>query len=309
MRNMEVSSMKRTAAFIIIICIMLCGCGENVLSENSETIQNNNSEIVAPSEVVNSVDDSASTFESDIEYIETKEEYTEIMKDIYSEIKEAASTLGTEKTEVLFNKIPWGSNFEVAESKMKQIDGYTQSVIFKGVVFTTEYFLCGYSKNNHESEEFSDIGGITLTSFDNMNVAGYSVSDCRMCFVGILKDGENVLSDKDSMLYAAYYKIESNNTKNTKEDIKTKISSIYGEPDNTREIEPYENAQTTNEYIYWYGANNTVLVLSSDNSGRITISYVWLDGEELLNAALDNAEKNQSESQDGVYGNGDTSGL
>lgn len=300
---------KNTAAFILTICIILCGCGENVLLDSSENIQNNSSEIVNSSEVIKDVGDLSNQSESDVKHIETKEEYIETMKDIYLEIKEAASTIGTEKPEILFNEIPWGANFETSESQMKQVDGYKKSAIFNGVVFTTEYFLCGDSKNNKESKDFSEIGGITLTSFDNMNVAGYSISDCRMCFVGKLQNGNNIFSDKDSALYAAYYRIESENIDYVKEDLKTKISSIYGEPDSIKEIEPYENATFTAEYVYWYGANDTVLVLSSTQGGWITISYVWLGGEELLNAALDNAESAQSERENDIYGNGDTSGL
>ena len=135
------------------------------------------------------------------------------------------------------------------------------------------------------------------------------MSDCAMYFVGIAKDGTYILSDEDSILYAACYRIESTNIETAKEDLKTKISSVYGDPDSTREIEPYANAPITEEYIYWYGANDTVLVLSSDEGGIITISYVWLGGEELLKNALDSTENAQSEIEEGIYGYGNTSGL
>lgn len=303
-------TMKRMIVCIMIICAILCGCGKEMPLNDSETNKNEtiqsgdvleNTEASTNQEVENSVE----IPESNIEHAET---YTKKMETIYSEAKSEAATMGAEKTEILFNEIPWGSNFETAESKMQQIDGYSKSRLFKGIVRTLEYFLCGDFTNNHGDKSFAEIGGLAKASSENLIVAGYNILECRMYFSGIIKDDKNVLSDEDSVLYAAGYIIEASNTESTKEDLKTKISSIYGEPNNTRDIELYD-VSTTQEYIYWYGANDTVLVLTADGGGWIYLSYVWLGGEELLNAALDNAESAQSESENDVYGNGDTSGL
>lgn len=307
--------MKRASIYIIVLCALLCGCKGNSLSEDiepneTETIQSNYSEEEKYSESkTEEAADSMEESESDEKYIETDEEYIERLNSIYSEIKEDISVLGNKKTEILFNEIPWKSNFTQSEEKMKKNDGYKNGAIFKGVIHSPYYFLCGNGKKNYEGSDYSEIGGITRTVFDEMKIAGYNVSDCAMCFVGIEKNGVYILSDEDSILYAACYTIESTNVKTTKEDLKIKISSIYGDPDKTMEIEPYANAPITEEFIYWYGANDTVLVLSSDEGGRITLSYVWLGGEELLKNALDSVENAQSESEEGIYGDGNTNGL
>ena len=307
--------MKRISIYIIVLCILLCGCKSNSSSEDiepneTETTQSNYSEEEKYSESnTEEAADSMEETENTEKYIETDEEYIEKLNSIYSEIKDEISVLGNKKTEILFNEIPWMSNFAQSEEQMKKNDGYKSGAIFKGVIRSPYYFLCGNGKNNYEGSDYSEIGGITRTVFDEMKIAGYNLSDCAMYFVGIAKNGTYILSDEDSILYAACYTIESTDVKTTKEDLKTKISSVYGDPDNTREIEPYANAPITEEYIYWYGANDTVLVLSSDEGGRITISYVWLGGEELLKNALDSAENAQSESEESIYGDENTSGL
>lgn len=310
--------MKKKTVYVIILCVSLCGCGQNTALDDPETgkteiVQNinvKNSE-ASTQNIADEVDDSVEQIANTEKNINTKEEYIQKMKDIYSEIKQEAATIGAEKPEILFHEVPWGSDLITGNKSLKEREEIDISLGMMNTPISISFILGIRTKFDTRYTDYSgidNIGGIAIVLNKEMKVAGYNVEDCTLLFAAIEKDGEYILTNEDSALYAARYKIKPIDCETAKEDLKTKISSIYGEPDSTKGIASSENSEEANEYIYWYGANNTVLVLSSLD-GRITISYVWLGGEELLNAALDNAEKKLSEDTESIYGNGNTDGL
>ena len=71
-------------------------------------------------------------------------------------------------------------------------------------------------------------------------------------------------------------------------------------------------------YTYWYGQNDTMLVLKSVNTendttdlyeDEIYISYVWLKGDELLLQASDTLKQEAINKEKEIYGNNSTNGL
>ena len=316
--------MKKITVCAMIMCVMLSGCGTNaeLLNDSEknkeENIQNNIVESEKPPQeknenITGEVKDSVEQNENIEKHTETEEEYIERIKNTYSEIKEEVAAIGAEKPEILFNEIPWGSSYTLSKEKMKSTDRYLSDLAIARTYLLTR-FVCGNKPGKLSPEGQmqyivddkigADIGGASVVDNGDKTVAGYTIKSCSMYFIGVLKDEKYAFSEDDSALYAATYVIENSNVQSVREDLITKISSIYGEPDSTRYMEPDSMEQ---EYIYWYGANDTVLVLTSNNSGKITISYVWLGGEELLNAALNST--NKKESEESVYGNGNTDGL
>lgn len=317
--------MKRTTICIVTLFIMLCGCGNSTPLNDSETVntdivQNEIEEKTENEEFAKDITEedfteeeipmdegnSTESIENAENHIESIEEYTERIKNTYSEIKDEVAAIGAEKQEILFNGIPFGSNYKSSEKKMKKIDGYYFSILGKPIYLLSR-FACGNKKdrlgrNLIEDLIETDIGACATANIDNMNVAGYSVKSCKMYFIGVLKDGKCAFSEDDSALYAASYVIENSNVESVREDLITKISSVYGEPDSIRYMEPDTMEQ---ENIYWYGANDTMIVLKPRNE-QVSIQYVWLGGEELINAVL-NADKQVEEN--GVYGDGNTEGL
>lgn len=309
--------MKRTFIIFIVLLLVLCGCANN---EKSSNLEESKSESTEYKDLENQNDtkeiaegstrDFTESAENNTEY--TKEEYIDKAKVIFDEIKEEAAIIGIEKTEILFNGVFWGSSLVTTNDIIKEKDGFYEMAGLVSIPISANFMLGIGIEFDERFSVFSDaknVSGIGYPPGREMKVAGYDVESCMLLFSAIEKDGEYILTNDDSALYAAQYTIKPVDCGAAMEDLKTKISSIYGDPDSTRDIEPYENAPMAQEYIYWYGANDTVLVLTADSGGMITISYVWLGGEELLNAALDNAEKYQSEKEGEVYGDGDTSGL
>lgn len=305
--------MKRIIFCSIILCVLLCGCGNDVVSTDSdendiETIQNSNSE----ESTENISEEETKPSESTTERMETEEEFVERMESIYLEIKDEATRIGAQKSEILFNEIPWGSNFNDANDILQSKDGFPQTLIMLNVSKSINSMLgiwIEFDERFNNLLNSNNISGMVWSSNKELKVAGYNVDNFTLLFSAIKKGDEYILSNEDSALYAAQYTIKPVDSKSAKEDFKEKISSIYGEFDAVKEIEPLPNDSMAFEYIYWYGANDTVLVLTVNNGGTITISYVWLGGEDLLNAALDNAEKKQKEDAESVYGDGNTDGL
>lgn len=311
--------MKKLIVCAMILCILLCGCERSNALNDSETNEMETSKNIS-TEIRNSVEDikkeEADSVESSEDYekhTETREEFIDRMKELYSEIKNEISTIGAEKVEILFNEVTFGSCLLDTINMLKKEDIMelsnfimpepvsVNSMLGIKVSFDDRFYDNKYYNNN--------VGGVARPSKMEITVAGYDVEDCMLIFSAIEKDGHYILSDKDSALYAAEYTIKPNNIEDAKEDIKAKITSIYGEPDSIRQIEPNEYTLETIEYIYWYGTNDTVLVLYVDDYDVVHISYVWLGGEELLNDALDYAEKKQQEDAEKVYGDGNTDGL
>lgn len=319
--------MKRTIICIATLCVMLCGCGNKlpingsetnnadiVQSDNDESINTENfTQNIPNGEISGGENNSLELTENTEKHTETKEEYLESIKSTYSEIKEEVTTIGVGKTEILFNEVPWESCLLEANSKLKDNAKELQTYLIPEPISVSSRLgisRIGLDQRLRDNDYWnSNVGGVTRPKKTKINVAGYDTEDCILLFSAVEKDGEFVLTNEDSAFYAAQYTIKPVDSETAKEDLKTKISSIYGEPDSVKEIEPYENAATTQEYIYWYGSNDTVLVLTADSGGWIYLSYVWLGGEELLNAALDYAEKQLSEGEESVYGDGNTEGL
>ena len=81
-------------------------------------------------------------------------------------------------------------------------------------------------------------------------------------------------------------------------DLNTKLSGIYGTPENITD-------EQGNNFIVWYGANDTEVTLFRDGS-TIRIVYAWRGAETLIDEALAVAEANQPPAKDV---SGDSSGL
>ena len=122
--------------------------------------------------------------------------------------------------------------------------------------------------------------------------------------------------DNNTLLYGAQYEFEPQDIGSMYSDLFEKLSSVYGNPDKT------ENDTTQwgikNTYTWWYGANNTALVLRASDlsdydddleTNKIYISYVWQKGDELLKASDDTLSQMQMDSETEIYGNGSTNGL
>lgn len=299
--------MKKYICLFLICCIYLTGCGQSKLvnkessSDNmpyesddiSDDMMNNNakeSDFINEDEIINDMS---------ITVLGDKEFENKIL-----ELKEDINQNKRSDIEIRFNNIPWGINYNSVDDAMWKIDGFN-GMSLQNIPVPFDNLLGLNSRFSTELYDCENIGGITWCSLDHMTVAGYEVDECRLLFAGIETKEGFVLSEENSVFYGAYYVIKgiSDNLK-AQEDLVEKLITVYGEPSKTIKYKIAEESDYTIEYMYWFGENGTVLTFYQN-----TISYVWLGGEELLNDALDYAEKKQQEDAEKVYGDGDTTGL
>lgn len=216
--------------------------------------------------------------------------------------------------EVQFMNIQWGTTYK----EVDEIHGELGLWELYGEEYKTfsvsEVALGDYKGIDFE---YSDINVIGNCYNSEMEVAGYTTKEITMYFAYTLnEDGTLNQNYKDSIFYGARYIFDSQNLAAMSDDLKEKISDIYGEPQKvTTDIDLYKNVYT---YTYWYGANDTLLVmktLNSENdttdlySDEITLAYVWLPGDEYLQKASDTLKKQAIEKEEANYGNENKDGL
>lgn len=242
---------------------------------------------------------------------------TEVLNNADVEIEQPNPSSDTPSNiEIQFRNIPWGTNYADVQQLLPDFDWYDMS--FENMkhypveeVLTDDY-------DNH-SIDFSNTGiNMIATPFTikETNVAGYTTSDIQLFFSYMPIDGVLSKNDAATALYGARYTFNPNDLSSMSADLIDKLSSLYGEPNNTTKDTDIWGNQAT--LTWWYGSNDTVVVLyaldsSNDSTGfyddELWISYAWQKGNELLKEA-DAAVSASNVADEALnYGNGNTDGL
>lgn len=218
-----------------------------------------------------------------------------------------------QEKEILFRDIPWGTSFTDAKSAFSDFGLWGLAGESYKTKSIDDIILGDYQGIDFE---YNDINIIGNTYNGEVDVAGYTTSDISMYFAYIPVDGVLTRTEDDSALYGAQYVFEPKNLAEMSADLISKLSSLYGEPfQTTNDSDMWGNKY---EYTYWSGANDTELVLKTtdstdDSTGfyedEVTISYVWLKGDELLQQASDTLKAEAIGNESSAYGNGSTNGL
>lgn len=246
------------------------------------------------------------------------DEAENILDEKFEESKEQAETPepyedAISDKEIVFNNISWGTNFPDASEKLSTWDLWNISGEGYKTCSVDDILLGDYKGIDFD---YSGINIISHAFNGEQEVAGYTTEDIILYF-SYLPVGEYLTyEESDTALYGAQYIFKPVNLQDTYNDLIHKISEIYGEPNKqTQEIDLWENQYT---YTYWYGANNTELVLKSLNSendttelydDEIYLTYAWRGGDELLKNASDAVKKEKSDKEKDAQGEGDLSGL
>jgi len=215
--------------------------------------------------------------------------------------------------EILFRDIPWGTNYTEVDEMLGELNLWALSGESFRTFSTDEIILGDYQGIDFD---YNDINIIANAYNGEVDVAGYTTRDVVLYFSYIPVDGILTKTEEDSALYGARYEFDTQNLNAMSSDLVSKLTSLYGEPSKTTsKSDIYKNEYT---YTYWYGANDTVIVLKTQNTEKdttnlyedeIIISYVWLKGDELLQNASDLLKEEAIQKEEDVYGNDSTGGL
>lgn len=218
-----------------------------------------------------------------------------------------------QSAEIIFKDISWGTSFQEIDEKLEAWDLWNISGENYKECSVDEILLGDYKGIDFE---YNGINVISNAFNGEQEVAGYTTSEITLYFSYLPVEGYLTYEEKDTALYGAQYKFEPVNLQDMYEDLKQKLINIYGEPSKqTEDVDLWKNKYT---YTYWYGANDTELVMRSLNSendttdlyeDEIYITYAWRNGDNLLKNASNAVKKEKSDKEKAVQGNQDGSGL
>ena len=212
---------------------------------------------------------------------------------------------------ILFRGIPWGTSFSEVKSILKEYDVSGSSG--DGMrVFTVEDYTVGDFAGKHYSS-----GNLNIRAhgsfFKKVEVAGYE-ANFYLSFAYIPIDGVLTHEDSDSALFAAQYEINPADVASAEKDLINKLSSLYGSGSRGKSETDLFGGKITRTVWDVTGEMKVVLKATAYGDGasskdEITISYVWMRGNKLLDNAYD-AEKNGAKNKEKQqYNNSNTDGL
>lgn len=175
--------------------------------------------------------------------------------------------------EILFRGHPWGTNYQLVASELGEpFDWYEE----KGHLIDWMNQEWDYGKEPNCFRVYGYPDG------ESFKVAGYNVS--FVTFAMLYSAEENVVLKElaDTELFGAIYSLVVTDSNAAYEDLKTKLTSLYGE--GTEGKEKYSD----DVFATWDGDNNTCVKLTLSSYGDVTICYGNTNLEVIseLNAAL-----------------------
>lgn len=215
--------------------------------------------------------------------------------------------------EILFRDISWGITYSEACDLMPEFDWYTMYFDMMKTYSVDEIIYGDYEGIDFENS------GINMTAIPFYNkeisVAGYTTSNINLYFSFPVINGIMEQDENNSIFYGARYEFEPENTDAMYDDLKTKLSSLYGNPIKEYNETDYLDIETT--ITVWEGANNTYVSLYADDvvdevelwPDSLYISYAWGEGDAFLQAASDAVSAQAIEEESNIYGNDDLGGL
>lgn len=215
--------------------------------------------------------------------------------------------------EILFMNEPWGISYTEFKNNHGELGVWDLTGESYRTFSVDEIVLGDYKGLDFDYNDINIVGNCYNGEID---VAGYKTKDITVYFAYTISDGVLNQNLSDSALYGARYEFDSLNLEEMYADLTEKLTDLYGEYSNTsKDTDLYGNVYT---YTYWYGQNDTMVVLKSLNSendstgfydDEIVIAYAWKKGDELLQKASDWLKEEATNQEKSVYGNSSTDGL
>ena len=205
--------------------------------------------------------------------------------------------------EILFRNIPWGSSYATVKELLPGLSsGY--SSIYPEPVY---HWAGGSESYKYENEHLTNDCSI----YSTLQVAGYDATASLLFAYTVTSPIK--MENENSILIGAKYNITNlADPDGVANDLVQKLTSVYGEVSSTSTGSTLGGYSLY--YYYWFGANDTFIILKEMNGGQaknndVTISYGWRGSNEYIEAfdIAISAEKALEESQH--FNNGVTDGL
>lgn len=197
-----------------------------------------------------------------------------------------------EKEEILFNNLEWGCSLAEAETSgmldflqiaWDEIIDVEKPKSVSSVIYPDESAdKCELGEEGGISHKAMYVRLLNRTGLE-VEVAGYPIFEVDLHFAKDTKDGNLLSRKEDSIFYGAEYSFQGDFTVEMLEDLKNKLFTLYGPASETGTEDIVLDEL---EYYSWYGANDTVMVLSYYKGMKsVNLAYAWKKGDEYLKAA------------------------
>lgn len=209
--------------------------------------------------------------------------------------------------EIAFRNIPWGSSYREAVAALDK-DGLSIDSGWKFDTYTATAENLIFDEFN--SFDYS-VGFCKTNAYDAkpLSVAGYKVEDTKAYFVFVPStDGSFQADEENSVFFAAEYELEVKDVDAVLEDLKGKLSSLYGNDFAKKETDFI--SQTT--WYSWKDDQGNIVSLQGEKSDRrseIHIWYTWGGANDLLQAANDRLDADAKAQEALNFGTNNTEGL
>ena len=239
--------------------------------------------------------------------------YEDDIESINSNIQENKKEKKIIDEEIIFKDLSWGTSYTEVDRVLPELNMWAMNGEAFRTFSTDEIVLGDYQGIDFE---YNDINIVGNCSNGEVEVAGYTTSEINLYFAYVPVDGILTKTEDDSAFYGAQYIFLPKNLEAMSTDLIEKLSSVYGEP--CERINDKDMWNNEYEYVYWYGQNNTELVMkivdtTNDTTDlyddEIVLSYVWRDGDKLLQQASDIIKQEEIDKEEQVYGNDSVEGL
>ena len=218
-----------------------------------------------------------------------------------------------EDKEILFRDIEWGTSYSEVKSVLYEYDWYEMYYEMMKTYSVDEILLGDY-----EGIDFPNAGfNMIATPFTNkeIDVAGYVTSGFYLYLAFPVVNEKMVQDEENAIFYGARYEFEPENTEMMYNDLKNKLSSLYGEP--VKDKSETDLLDIVTYTTVWEGVNETyVSLVTNDVSDEeelwpdsLCISYAWGKGDDYLKFASDAISKKALEEKVSAYGNENVDGL
>lgn len=212
-----------------------------------------------------------------------QEELYQLYEDVVHEILRRTNTgeapASTTEKEILFRNIPYGTDGQTFVETLKE----------SGINGGLKAGKCNsWERNPFDGyltykKTMNDAGYVYTASPKGFQVAGYDVSQIEAYFLHGYDD-ENVYDakEKSQFYFGRYYMEDVLDKEAAYENLLSKLTGLYGQP---QVLTGSDHSGTQTTYCiqaFWYGANDTGLMLYhyyrvSDKTGAVTYSALQLE--------------------------------
>lgn len=213
--------------------------------------------------------------------------------------------------EITFQDTSWGASYTEIDKKFSSYDMYDM----RGGLIKTFSVDQIITDEDGIDFEYHDINVVGNTYSPESKAAGYTTKDVTFYFAYKPVNGLLTKELSDTMMYAAKYEFATSDLEIMEADLTSKLSGLYGEPDAT---DSGSNMWGTDfKYVYWYGANDTGVVLIVHHPSvntflsedSVLLVYYTRQGDQWLQEASDAEANREAQGKNATPDASDNSGL